>query len=183
MRYVNQEIIFLLSIKNINIMKKMFLFAMLAILGFNAMAQISTDYESFRSLKRKDHAMDEFLFNNDYDIYKQFHKGLKIRSTGKKLVFTGLGLTCGGLVVSIIALNVYNSDEETGDTLGVIGVTTMMVGSSLMITSIPFNVVGKSLKRRAVSDFEEKYFHGRMSVQPSLDLNFTGNGLGLAFRF
>ena len=164
-------------------MKKMFLFTMLAILGFNTMAQVSTDYELFKSLKRKDHAMDEFLFNNDYDIYKQFHKGLKIRSTGKILVFTGLGLTCGGLVVSIIVLNTYDLHDTSDDTLGVIGITTMMVGSSLMITSIPFNVVGKSLKRSAVSDFEEKYFHRRMSVQPSLNLNFTGNGLGLAFRF
>ena len=84
---------------------------------------------------RNDRAMEEFLYQNDHEIYKQFYKGLRVRSTGKTLVFSGLGLTCGGFVLGVIGLAIYDSDEETGDTLGMIGVTSMMVGSSLMITS------------------------------------------------
>ena len=160
----------------------MIVLVMMTILGVSLNAQ-DADYTAFRRLMRNDRAMEEFLYQNDHEIYKQFHKGLRVRSTGKTLVFSGLGLTCGGLVLGVIGLSIYDSDEETGDTLGMIGVTSMMVGSSLMITSIPFNAVGRHLKRNAVSDYEEKYFRRRTSVQPSLDLNFTGNGLGLAIRF
>ena len=63
------------------------------------------------------------------------------------------------------------------------GIVISIVGPCVILTSIPFYATGGGLKKRAADSYERQYFMNRTSYQPSLDLNFTGNGLGLALRF
>ena len=146
------------------------------------------DYEAFKKLRRNDRDMENFLKQNDAALYKQFHKGTKLRRTGKALFGPGLGLTIAGLVMGVGgAILSENSetyeDEELGIDISSAGAVGFVIGQALIITSIPLSATGGSLKRRAANGYANKHFGNRSDYSPSLDFNFTGNGLGFALRF
>jgi len=144
------------------------------------------DYVAFTQLKRNDAAMEAFLRQNDAALYNQFHKGVKLRRSGKGLLISGLIVTGAGLglmVVGLMDTDDYGEVTEDGLIVASTGYLGIIVGQTLTVASIPLSIVGKNLKKRAVNSYEEKYFSNRTSYQPSLDFVFTGNGLGLALKF
>jgi len=149
----------------------------------------ATDYAAFTQLRKDDIAMEDFLWENDEALYNQFHKGVKLRRTGKSLLGAGLGATFAGLGMIIGGSVIFNNaetldDEDTGMVLAAVGSIGFAVGQTLIITSIPLSAVGGGLKKRAANGYEDKYFDNRRSgYQSSLDFTFTGNGVGFAFRF
>ena len=149
---------------------------------------VATDYTAFTQLRRNDAAMDHFLRQNDDALYRQFHKGVKLRRTGKALFGPGLGLSIGGLGL-LIAGSIWYEDakdyDEKSDAQDMIdiGGAALVVGQALIIVSIPLSASGGGMKRRAANGYEEKYFKNRTGYQPALDINFNGNGVGLALRF
>ena len=144
------------------------------------------DYAAFTRLRDDDDAMEEFLRNNDAELYKKFHTGASLRETGKVLLGVGLGLTASGIVLFAIGVNQNNNNDDNGAglVLGIAGMAGFFAGQALTIVSIPLSAVGGGLKRQAANGYEEKYFNNvKKRSQTSLNLTFTGNGIGLAFRF
>jgi hypothetical protein len=154
----------------------------------NQQSQI-INYDEFLKLKRNDRAMADFLWDNDYAIYNQFKKGLKLKKTGKGLLFTGIGLTAGGFIIGLAGEEIYNyfkssnSGESHDDLMMIIGVRCIISGTGFIITSIPILAVGRGMKNRAVNSYQEVYLRRRVGYQPSLDVKLTGNGVGLALMF
>ena len=149
----------------------------------------ATDYAAFTHLRKNDIAMEDFLWENDEAFYNQFHKGVKLRRTGKGLLGAGLGASIAGLGLMIGGTVIYDNadtyeDEDAGVAMVAVGSIGFVVGQVLVITSIPLSAVGGGLKKRAADGYEDKYFGNRKSgYHSSLDFTFTGNGVGLAFRF
>ena len=144
------------------------------------------DYAAFTRLRRNDAAMESFLRQNDVSLYNQFHTGVKFRRTSKGLLVPGLilsGIGVGMMVAGAIDINDYNEMTEDGESMYVAGMAGLFIGQALIITSIPFSAVGGSLKKRAADNYEVKYYRNRTGYQPSLDVIFTGNSVGLALKF
>ena len=66
------------------------------------------DYAAFTQLRKNDIAMEDFLWENDEALYNQFHKGVKLRRTGKGLLGAGLGATFAGLGMIIGGNVIFN---------------------------------------------------------------------------
>ena len=148
----------------------------------------AVDYNTFSRLRRNDVAMEDFLWQNDIELYEQFHKGVRLRRAGKGLFSSGLGLSIGGLCFIIVGSAIYENaetydEEDTGLAMTGFGVIGLSVGQALIITSIPLSAVGGGLKKRAANNYEYRYFGDNPSLKPSLDFTFTGNGVGFALRF
>jgi len=146
------------------------------------------DYATFNQLRRNDVAMENFLWENDAELFDQFYKGVKLRRAGKGLLGSGLGLSIGGLCLMISGSIIYENsdnyeDEDIGLAMTGFGAIGFCVGQALIITSIPLSAVGGGLKRRAANGYEEKYYGYKSGSKSSLDFTFTGNGVGLALRF
>jgi len=143
------------------------------------------DYEEFTELRADDDAMEAFLKENDDDLYKQFHAGATLRQNGKTMLGIGIGITGVGIVMTLVGLSgsAVNGDDSSA-VLALAGLAGIGVGQTLTIISIPLSAVGGGLKKRAANGYEEKYFKSnRKDSRTSLNFTFTGNGVGLAFRF
>ena len=163
-------------------MKKSVFLGMLVFLCFCVMAQNGnqalthskqnqiSDYNSFRRYSRDDKAMGEFLRINNYELYNQFHEGVKLRRTGTILTFSGAGSACVGFV-GLILLNV--NDLQVDDGLVEFGAFMFYGGTALSIVGITIWSKGGRMRRHAVNKYKQTYFQNRTELHPSLDLNFT----------
>ena len=143
------------------------------------------DYEEFTELRADDDAMEAFLKENDDDLYKQFHIGATLRQNGKTMLGIGIGITGIGIIMTLVGLSgsAANGDDSSA-VLALAGLAGIGVGQTLTIISIPLSAVGGGLKKRAANGYEEKYFKSNTKgSRTSLNFTFTGNGVGLAFRF
>jgi hypothetical protein len=141
-----------------------------------------------------DDEIDAYLFKNvGGDIYNTFHSGMKLASTGKKLFIPGIVLSSVGLFSTIMGAAFMYDDyyysysyfNETAYGFYWAGICMMGVGEGLIIASIPVRAVGGGKKRAAKNDYVKQYIYGQegASYTPTLDLNYTGNGLGVVFKF
>jgi len=159
------------------------------------------DYATFIQLRKDDKAMEAFLKENDDALYRQFNKGVLMRKKGKNLLGTGLGVTGAGIALMIIG-GVQMSNGDTGEYywsditdeyekvldgrgagIYVVGCLGVIVGQSLTVASIPFSAIGGSMKKRAANAYDQKYYRGNASHQPTINFIVTGNGVGFALNF
>lgn len=67
---------------------------------------------------------------------------------------------------------------------GEISPEMLLIGGGLTVVSIPFSISAGVASRRAVNIYNRDILHPETSsVQPTIHLGFTGNGIGLALRF
>ena len=144
-------------------------------------SQDQIDNAEFTRLRKNDRAMEAFLKNNDPSLYRQFHTGTSLRRTGKGLLWPGIGLTLGGIVLMYAGAEDIESDAGAG--MFAVGYAGVFVGQALTLVSIPLSAVGGSLKKRAANGYEAKYLKNNANYQPSLNFTFTGNRAGLVIRF
>jgi hypothetical protein len=147
---------------------------------------------------------DIYAYLRDYEggkIYETFHSGVKLRSVGKKMLTAGLVSSGVGLTTMIIGIIImdyngvslhsygygYRSDYYyplTADIFYWTGIVFLSIGQGLTIASIPINAVGGSKKRIAKNQYIDQYINGgKTTYTPTLDFNYTGNGLGLVLKF
>jgi hypothetical protein len=136
-------------------------------------------------LRNNDSEMATFLKENDAVLYNQFQRGMARQKKGKELIIAGLIVAGTGITVLVagIDLDFKNKGSDIGALMINAGVVISIVGPCVILTSIPFYTTGGGLKKRAADSYENQHYINRTSHQPSLDFNFYGNGVGLAFRF
>jgi hypothetical protein len=151
--------------------------------------------KQFGDMDDKD--IEEYLRKNEGgEIYETFHSGMKLRSSGKKMLTAGLVLASVGLATSIIGYvfmeesyssyynNYYYDDYFTAYAFFWTGVALGCVGEGLIIASIPLNAIGGSKKRNAKNNYIDQYINEwQNSFTPTLNFNYTGSGLGLVLKF
>ena len=144
-----------------------------------------TDHTAFTQLRKNDQSMAEFLKKNDVVLYTQFKRGTSIGNKGA--IFLGSGVFATALGIAMIVSGGKKVNEsyyaKDGKNEVVAGTICVLVGPAFIITSIPLIASGSGLKRRAVDEYEKKYFGNRVGLRPSLDFNLYGNGVGLALTF
>ena len=145
--------------------------------------QPAIDYAAFTQLRKNDRAMGAFLRENDDDIYSTFSRGASLSKMGKTFLIAGLSTSGAGIVMITVGINQLTDGNAGRVGLVEIGYIAIGVGQGLTIASIPMSDVGGRLKKRAVDDYERKYFKSSVGYQPSLDFTITGNGAGVALRF
>jgi hypothetical protein len=147
-----------------------------------------------------DDDIDAYL--RDYEggkIYETFHSGVKLRSVGKKMLTAGLVLSGAGLTAMIVGVAIVNYgyysdygyrygadyyDPLTAYSFYYTGLVLFSIGNGLTIASIPINAVGGSKKKIAKNQYIDQYINGgKTTYTPTLDFNYTGNGLGLVLKF
>lgn len=135
-----------------------------------------------------------FINNRDLCVpsYVQFQQGLKLEKAGKWTTVAGAGtLLLGGLILAIgIPVNVHYDDYSTGTEIideakrdryygcEVTGFTFFCIGGVTALCGVTMWSVGIVKKNKAY----EKY-NDHCAKPVTLDLKYTGNGLGLAFKF
>ena len=132
----------------------------------------------FDRIGTDDDAMLEFFRRNNFTkYYNDFSSACRMRSTGAALLGVGIGLSAGGFVFLMTGL--FVSDE-----LFLAGLVLLPVGHVFTIVSIPVSAAAGGRKRSIKNDFaKEKFGVGGYTYQPTLNLGFTGNGLGLTLKF
>jgi hypothetical protein len=117
-------------------------------------------------------------------IYDPFLDGNEMAKKGRRLRFTGIGLSIGGAVLYTSGAFMSEFREEDGILLALLGTSVLMVGQVFTIVSIPISIIGGVKKRSA----ENMYYDFTMGksfsyVQPELKFGLTQNGIGLSFKF
>ena len=144
------------------------------------------DYTTFTQLREGNGSMSEFLKENDVVLYTQYNRGASLQKKGVGFLGLGLFVTASGIALIVDGINdnkdyINYSNDGTAHILA--GTICVLAGPAFMITSIPLFASGGGLKRRAVDNYEKKYFGNRVGLRHSLDFNLYGNGVGLALRF
>ncbi|MDR0830580.1 MAG: hypothetical protein LBN95_10800 [Prevotellaceae bacterium] len=161
---------------------------------------MTADYSEFRALidENDDEKTKNWLAKqNDEGIYRTFSTGYKLAKIGRGVripgyILSGLGIVvfgCGYIDYAVNRNNIsydsagYTYDDLSADATAVaVGWGIFGVGSACLATGIPLGIVGKTLKRKSTNAFEDKYFK-KTAYQPTLDILYTGNGLGFAINF
>jgi hypothetical protein len=123
-----------------------------------------------------DREQGKFLQQTDLPIYETFRRGESLRSSGSGLL--GVGLLFSGVGLGIMLLDALGTIENGA----LAGEILFGAGQTFIIVSIPLSATGGALKRRAQNEFRNKY-SGIGYFEPSLNLNFHSNGIGLAINF
>jgi hypothetical protein len=144
--------------------------------GANNSVNDGTPIAVSRFNQMSDRQQEAFLQQTDLEIYQKFHSGSSLRNSGKSLLGAGLGLTGGGLGLMILGVAV------TSESLVSIGAIFFSVGETFIIVSIPLSAIGGVKKKSAQNDYRNKY-SDIGAFEPSLNLNFHSNGIGLAINF
>jgi hypothetical protein len=133
-----------------------------------------------------------FLRQTDPEIFRKFHSGLKLQKTGKILRIVGLGVSGSGLglimIGSIMGDNggyveyAFYRSEYSDTQIVIAGIAFASVGLACVIASIPLSANGSAKKKSAQNDYINKY-SSTGALEPTLNLNFHGNGIGVAINF
>ena len=132
-----------------------------------------------------------FINNRDLCIpsYLQFQQGLKLEKAGKWTTVAGAGtLLLGGLIMAIgIPVNVHYEtngmvrDEQMRERYSgclASGITFFCLGGVTVLSGVTIWSVGIVKKNKAY----EKY-NDHCAKPVTLDMKYTGNGIGLALQF
>ena len=91
------------------------------------------------------------------------------------MVWSGIGVAAFGIVA------LAGNDE--GDIPYDLGSPCVLIGSALVVTGITFRIVGKYTVKKAVKSYNAGQYSSSLGYTPELQLGFTGNGVGLVYRF
>lgn len=125
--------------------------------------------------------LENHLKENCTVAYNQWRKGRYRLVSGTTFLVMGCCLASS----SSICLAVYNANYSYpyGNTgLFAYGVAGLIVGSSCLITSIPFYASGASACRKSIDTYNERCAT-RQSSACQFEFNVNNNGLGLALKF
>jgi hypothetical protein len=144
-----------------------------------------------RELKRGE--VRSLLANTD--ALRIYNKGVSRRRGGSAMLWSGISLATLGIGTLVYAsieesesnsssYNNYHSYDDTSEsdmmyTLGSLCTTT---GGLLIVAGITFRIVGKYTVKKAVKTYNNQY-SSSLNYAPELQLGFTGNGVGLVYRF
>jgi len=131
----------------------------------------------FYEIGTNDKEMLKFFKETDFLYYSNFLSACKMRNSGQTLLAMGIPLTCVGAIFMGIG---FSRNYEWA----IAGYTLIGVGQVLTIVSIPVSAVAGGRKKSIKNDFEREYFKtGNYTYQPTLNINYTGNGVGIALKF
>lgn len=137
-------------------------------------------------------AMAAFLKRNCPDAYKKMAKSKGVIAGGWSCFAVGLAALAGGMTMEMLYVNPsgYNAGSESIDgypfknkytTFHTAGVAMVCAGAALStIVSIPLLTAGYGMRNNAYKKFNKKC---ATSTPLTLNLQASGNGLGLALNF
>ena len=135
--------------------------------------------KEFYRIGNDDKAMLKFFNRKEFvQYYTDFESACDKSNSGKTCLGVGLGFTGVGIIFMGAGIGAHNA--------GVIvtGCVFLGVGEILTIVSIPVSAVAGGRKRAIKNDFAREYFsNSAYTYQPTLNLNCTGNGLGISLKF
>ena len=138
---------------------------------------LSNDLKNeFYQIGSDDYEMLEFFKANGFSkYYDVFQIACRKSANGKSLVFMGIGFTLLGTIAI--------ATSKTTKAL-ISGSVAYMVGGTFIIAGIPTAAVAGIRKNVIKDNFEREYFKNTSCTkQPTLNLCFTGSGLGIALKF
>jgi hypothetical protein len=109
------------------------------------------------------------------DALRIYDKGISMRKTGKRLIWTGIILAIAGGAFEYYTLD-YGDNAYEGLGSIVAGLGVLSIGSG-----ITYKIIGNYNIKKAVSAYNE----GQYSQNHGMELHFgiVGNGVGLALKF
>lgn len=117
-------------------------------------------------------------------IYEKYMSGNELAHKGRRLRFTGIGLSIGGAACYSIGVFISNFREDEAFMLAILGSTVFTVGQVLTVVSIPISVVG-GVKKYSAENMYNDFSLGKnfTYIHPKLNFGLTQNGVGLSFKF
>ena len=94
------------------------------------------------------------------------------------MVWGGIGVAALGVVGLAMG-----DPEYYDDPLNTLNELSIIAGSALVATGITFRIVGKYTVKKAVNTYNAGQYSSSLGYTPELQLGFTGNGVGLVYRF
>jgi hypothetical protein len=184
-------------------LKKILSFAFMVILGFSAVAQdvilkenelntVNDLKSEFDRIGDDDQQMLNFFRENNLSkYYNSFESACLQRNTGRVLLGAGIGLSIGGVFISVLgslqhaSTTPYNSQEEDKFlTYMAIGYSLMITGEVLIIASIPVSITAGVRKRIIKNEFAKEYFGIKgYTYQPKLNFGQAAHGIGFTLNF
>jgi hypothetical protein len=150
-------------------------------------AQPTLPYITSHKMRSITFSNGNYLSLSEFGEYLEINNMNRIREvyfSGVKLSQTGIGLLISGVVLSGglggIYIGLWQKSLSTDKLLQAVFYFT--VGSGFVIASIPCLVVG-SVKRNIAVDSYHRRINVKYSYQPTLNIGFTGNGLGITLNF
>ena len=121
--------------------------------------------------------MKTFLRNNNPNVYKQYMKGQSTINAGWGVFGAGCAaVVAGGMMVGLNA-----ATEGYSDGLYYSGISLMLAGAPITLTSIPILCVGYKRQKNAINMFNEQ--NSRQQAPITLNLQASQDGIGLALNF
>lgn len=118
------------------------------------------------------------------NIYETFKEGNELAAKGKRLRYTGIGLSVGGAILYFYGYTTNYMIRDEAMIIGVIGGVACAVGEVLTIVSIPVSAIGGSKKYAAENMYKDFTMGSSFSyIQPKLNFGLTHNGVGLTLKF
>jgi hypothetical protein len=117
------------------------------------------------------------------DALRIYNKGVSRRRGGTAMVWGGIGVAALGVVGLTMGDPEYLYDGSDPDILYALGSPCIFLGSALIVTGITFRIVGKYTVKKAVKSYNAGQYSSSLGYTPELQLGFTGNGVGLVYRF
>lgn len=128
------------------------------------------------------------------EAQKMYKSGKSFKSTGDVLLFGGLGVITAGVLldtyggvgkkshkIRMYPGQNYNTKYDDDSTLSVV---SLIVGGSMIITSIPLKIIGHKRVRNSVDLYNrDSDAFNQAESTPAVFLVSSGNGLGLSFKF
>lgn len=118
------------------------------------------------------------------NIYETFKEGNELAAKGRRLRYTGIGLSVGGAILYFYGISAGYMIEEEAMIIGLVGGAACIVGEVLTIVSIPISATGGSKKYAAENMYKDFTMGTSFSyIQPKLNFGLTHNGVGLTLKF
>jgi hypothetical protein len=122
--------------------------------------------------------LDFFKRNNFTKYYQDFESACITRKDGTTALGVGIGITGFGVIFLGVGLGISNSDFLWA------GGVFIATGQIMTIIGIPVSARAGTRKNTIKNNFAREYFGiGGYTYQPTLNLNYTGNGVGVSLKF
>lgn len=135
--------------------------------------------KEFSMIGDNDKMMLEFFKKNYYTgYYNDFNSAHRQRNTGIRLLGPGIIFSCAGLLFLTTGSLILNGN------LVATGYIFFVTGQGLIIASIPVSASAGRRKASIKEDFmRTELGYKDYGYKPSLNVGFTGNGLGISLNF
>ncbi|MDR0364899.1 MAG: hypothetical protein LBH92_07790 [Bacteroidales bacterium] len=134
--------------------------------------------------------LDNFLEQNDKQFSIKYHSGRTFSQIGLTAIAPGVIVTCIGVGI------ITHTDHYRMRSFGILGSQKVItwgylgglyitaVGGVATIISTTFVLIGTRLKNQSKKEYINKhYFNNASSVKLTLNIGYTGNGIGLLINF